>query len=385
MNIHFLVESTATAYGGTGLAAQQLAQCLARNGASVTLHLLKDARPFWPREESSRLTWSHIPPMMVKRISYFWHLGRLDKEFAVVHIHGIWNPWWALAALIFTWRSIPFVVSPHGSLEPAALAYKAFKKKIGLMLYQRSVLNLCKVIVVTSEKEFKGLKALRFPCHKISIVPNGIVLTDSSDKKITLGAHGPAKFSTTSIKTFLYLSRIHPIKGLPMLIEAWAKSRRPNWRFVIAGHDELDHLAEVKALAASLGVLSDFEFLGPVRGEEKSALFDNADVFVLPTHSENFGIVIAEALNHGLPVITTRGAPWGLLESKGCGWWCDISADALRQALDAAMNLAPEALFSMGVRGRQWIKSSFDLNNIALDAINRVYLPLAKKYSTSEN
>jgi glycosyltransferase involved in cell wall biosynthesis len=102
-----------------------------------------------------------------------------------------------------------------------------------------------------------------------------------------------------------------------------------------------------------------FIYTGPVDGDEKQRLFESAHVFVLPSYSENFGIVNAEALAAGLPVITTTATPWREIEEEGCGWWIDPNADALTQALRVATEANPDDLRRMGVRGRHLIQSRY--------------------------
>ena len=106
-------------------------------------------------------------------------------------------------------------------------------------------------------------------------------------------------------------------------------------------------------------------FTGPLAdGMKKSAFFD-ADLLVLPTHSESFGIVVAEALAHGLPVLTTTGAPWSILPESGCGWWVDATVDGIAEGLRQATILDPEALWSMGAKGRVLVSRQFDWKCIA--------------------
>src|SRR5208282_2025230 len=137
------------------------------------------------------------------------------------------------------------------------------------------------------------------------------------------GQRSEVRGQKPEIRTVLFLSRIHPKKGLLDLVEAWAGIQRPEaggqwsavggqpkWRVVVAGGDENGHLAEVKAEIRKQKLESSFEFIGEVADEMKWDLYQSADLFVLPTKSENFGIVIAEALACGVPVITTRGTPW---------------------------------------------------------------------------
>ena len=158
--------------------------------------------------------------------------------------------------------------------------------------------------------------------------------------------------------------RGHPVKGLFNLVRAWAQLNPAGWRLCIAGPDEAGHLQEVLALVKELGIQRGVNYVGPVDGAAKSALYNSADVFVLPTFTENFGVVVAEALAHGLPVITTRGAPWADLNAYGCGWWVDIGVDPLVQALREAMALSDDQRRAMGALGRVYVRR-YDWDDIA--------------------
>jgi glycosyltransferase involved in cell wall biosynthesis len=114
----------------------------------------------------------------------------------------------------------------------------------------------------------------------------------------------------------------------------------------------------MRTLAAELH-LPRLTWLDAVVGDEKDALYRSADLFVLPTHGENFGLVVAEALAHGVPVVTSHHAPWEGLESQGCGWWVELGESSLIEALDEAMRLPAETRAAMGARGRAWIQREF--------------------------
>lgn len=266
---------------------------------------------------------------------------------SVMHVHGLWLPanHWAVAAA--RGHLIPLVMQPHGMLEPWALNHKAWKKRAALALYQRRDLNAAGLLIVTSSREQQSLRQLGFK-HPVAIIPHGIRL--SAD-----GERTPARGSNDSqrVRTALFLSRLHPVKGLTTLVHAWARLAPKGWRLVIAGPDEGGHLQEIQTTIRKLGIGDSVQYVGEVRDEVKSALYRAADLFVLPTHTENFGIVIAEALAHGVPVITTRGAPWPEIESHRCGWWIDIGEEPLVKAMREAMAMSDEARREMGSRGRQ--------------------------------
>jgi glycosyltransferase involved in cell wall biosynthesis len=170
-------------------------------------------------------------------------------------------------------------------------------------------------------------------------------------------------------RTALFLSRIHPIKGLLELVDAWGQVRPAGWRMVIAGPDEGGRRAVVEARVLAQGLASDFAFVGAVDGAEKTALYQSADLFILPSFSENFGVVIAEALACGVPVITTKGTPWAGLQTHRCGWWIDLGKDALVDALREATLTPAEVRQEMGERGRIYATSTFDWHAIARDML----------------
>src|SRR5262249_11505939 len=134
-------------------------------------------------------------------------------------------------------------------------------------------------------------------------------------------------------KTALFLGRIHPKKGLPMLIEAWGQVRPRGWKLQIAGPDEAGHRREVGRAGMATRLTDVVQFLGPVEPWAKEAVYFGADLFVLPTYSESFGMAVAEALAHGLAVLTTTGAPWPALAKEGCGWQVEPTVEDITEAL----------------------------------------------------
>jgi len=170
-------------------------------------------------------------------------------------------------------------------------------------------------------------------------------------------------------KIALFLGRIHPKKGLPMLIEAWARVRPDGWHLQSAGPDEAGHKAEVQNAAFAAGLSQLVFFVGPIESEKKESASSNANLFVLPTHSENFGIAVAEALAHGLPVLTTTGAPWSLLRARSCGWWVDATVEGITEGLRQATSQDPETLYAMGTKGREWVRTELGWERVAKEVM----------------
>jgi glycosyltransferase involved in cell wall biosynthesis len=138
---------------------------------------------------------------------------------------------------------------------------------------------------------------------------------------------------------------------------------------IVAGRDEAKHLEEVKRAVQNIGLQKDFKFVGMVEGEAKERLYRDADLFILPSLSENFGLVVAEALSYGVPVITTRGTPWEGLVKNRCGWWVEIGIPPLAEAIQTAISLSDDARHEMGQRGRTFAAEAFSYKKIAMDML----------------
>ena len=272
----------------------------------------------------------------------------------LVHDNGVWLAFNHAVARAAARAGIPRVVSPHGMLEPWALGQKRLKKAAAWHLYQRHDLRTAAALHATSEAEVESIRqlGLRTP---VALVPNGVDVPEAL----------PA-WNRGETRRALFLSRLHPKKGLPMLVDAWARVRPAGWELVLAGPDDGDgHRAHVEALVQAAGLADVVSFTGTVSDADKWALYRTADLFVLPTHSENFGLVVAEALGAGVPVLTTTGAPWRELITLGCGWQADITVDSIAAALAQATRTSRGDLDTMGARGQALVHSRYGWDGVA--------------------
>ncbi len=288
------------------------------------------------------------------------HVVRENVE--IIHDHSLWRRYHLGVALAARQTGRPLVLSPRGSMLPWCLQHKRLKKRLGMLAYQKRLLEQVAMFHVTSDEEAESVRAagLRQP---MTLIPNGTVLPDLDAPGTNNGHEGLGD------RTALFLSRIHPKKGLLMLIEAWSNLRPEGWKLRIVGPGEPNHRNEIAA-AIEREHLSDVVTMeDAVDHHEKWQRYRSADLFILPTHSENFGIVIGEALASGTPVLTTRGAPWAELESRQCGWWTDISVAALADALKEATTLPTEELRLMGERGRRLIEERYSWQTIGRDML----------------
>jgi glycosyltransferase involved in cell wall biosynthesis len=287
----------------------------------------------------------------------------------VIHNHGLWLMPNISAGAAAVGGSIPLVVSPHGMLAPAALAFSPVKKRAVWALLQRSVVRQAACIHATSEQEYDEIRRFGLT-NPVAVIPNAIDLPELPAQPVA----GPR-----AKRVVLSLGRIHPKKGLDCLLHAWSRVEPecPDWWLKIVGPPEARHDDELRGLARALG-LTRVSVDGPIYGDAKATEHGNADLFVLPSLNENFGLTVAEALAAGTPAISTKGAPWSGLESQGCGWWIDHGVEPLAAALAQAMILPREVLKAMGDKGRQWMARDFSWDRVASDMID-VYLWLARR------
>lgn len=338
------------AYGGPAYSVSRLAVALAQSGVEVGL---------WAPDGSAATT-SLLPHDSGVRRLHGTELQALEAfgKPDVLHDNGLWMPHNHRLCRIAATRAIPRVVSTRGMLEPWAVHHKRLKKRIAWWIYQRPDLKRAALLHATSEAEVRNLSRLGLGVP-VRLIPNGVDLPSEG-----AGRRAEATVDGKRVRTALFVGRIYPVKGLPMLVEAWARARPDGWRLRIVGPDEAGHRLVVEKAVAAAGLEHAISFSGPLEGEAKAAAFRSADLFVLPTHSESFGMAIAEALAHGLPVLTTTGAPWPVLTERGCGWRVDPTVDGLVHGLRNAVSLDSETLGTMGVAGRDLVASEFKWESI---------------------
>lgn len=286
------------------------------------------------------------------------HLSQLNPD--VIDVQGLWT-YPSFANLIHHNRhGTPYVVTPRGMLDPWARRNSSWKKYLVSKLFETRHLHSAQCLRATAEMEAVHFRAMGLQ-NPIAIVPNGVEVNELRPRH------------AGRLRRVLFLGRIHPKKGIAYLLRAWAhlEKQHTDWELVIAGFDEGGHEADMKRLADELGLMR-VSFPGPVFGEDKLRLYRESDLFVLPTHAENFGLVIAEALAQEVPVITTRNAPWAGLETERCGWWIPLDQAALSLAMAEALARPQWALQEMGRRGREWMLRDYGWQGV-VERLRDVY------------
>ena len=278
------------------------------------------------------------------------------RDFApdVIHDNGLWLAHNHQVADLARQSGAPRVVSTRGMLAPWAIRHKGWKKKLAWRLYQRRDLDRASALHATAEAEAKNLSALGL-AGPIFTIPNGVELPDLDP---------PKPSSDCGVRTAAFLGRLYPVKGLPMLVEAWARVRPPGWRLVIAGPDEAGHRRVLENAVGAAGLGEAIMLIGPVTGSAKRVLLQEADLFVLPSYTESFGMAVGEALAHATPVLTTTAVPWPDLEARGCGWRAAPTVEAIAEALRVATRCDRATLRAMGAAGRAYVAESFGWDSV---------------------
>lgn len=279
----------------------------------------------------------------------------LSGRAQLLHNHSLWMMPNIYPAMAIKDTSCKLVVSPRGTLSDWALANSHLLKKTLRPLLLKPVMNGASAFHATAMTEYEDIRRLGFT-QPVALVPNGVDIPDLAVE------------TATRKRKLLFVSRIHPKKGIDNLLRAWAavQDRFPDWQLDIVGPDNFGYLGQMKALAHELA-LQRCDFPGPLFGADKQNAYAQAELYILPTHSENFAMTVAEALAAGTPAIVTKGAPWAGLARAGAGWWIDIGVEPLIAALDEALAKPAGDLADMGHRGRDWMIRDFSWDKIAAD------------------
>jgi glycosyltransferase involved in cell wall biosynthesis len=307
-----------------------------------------------------------LPSVVMLSLGWLRNLDAALQEFCpdIVHVHGLWSLCGVTVREFCQRTNVPYTVSPHGMLSAAALRHRALKKRVAMSLYQRSLLEGARFIHATSAMEVDDIRRAGF-LGRIECIPNGV----SVSRMV-------ASSGTRTNSYVLFLGRLAKIKGLDRLIAAWAtvESEFPDWSLQIVGPPDGRYGEELKAQVIRHGV-TNVIFKPPVQGIDRDELIAKASLLVLPSLSENFGLVVAEALMLGVPVVCSRGTPWSEVETQGAGLWVESEQTPLAEALQSLMRLSEEQRRVMGLNGRAWAMESFSWPNVASNMLQAYQTP----------
>lgn len=271
----------------------------------------------------------------------------------VFHFHGLWQPAQARLSRSLHRAGVPFVVSPHGMLEEWAWRHKWWKKWPYFLLCERAHLARASALLATAPMEAARIRHF-LPRQRIETIPLGFTGQATPDYTAARAALGWADDETV----LLFLSRLHVKKGLELLLRALAECRPPaSTRLVIVGGGDPAYVASARALAESLP-LPRIDWVGEVWGEARWPYFQGADLFCLPSYSENFGLAVLEACQVGTMALTTDTTPWGEWLSPDRGHIASPVVDSVTAALQRFFAL-PRRTPSDRARLAEWAHSQF--------------------------
>jgi glycosyltransferase involved in cell wall biosynthesis len=360
MRLIHTVPSIAKEASGPSYSVPRLCGALVDQGEDVTLAALD-----WAQMDVSPAFLKKFPlgfghrrlgrsPQMRKWLYHQAQVGKID----FIHNHSLWMMPNVYPGQIAKRFGVPYAISPRGCFTKYAMAIGSPIKKLFWPLVQRPALDAVSLFHATAESELDDIRAMGYR-QPVAVIPNGIDLPEQLPK------------TDSGLRRLLFLGRIHPNKGLDLLLPAWkaVEDRFPDWQLSVIGPQEDAYFSKMMRLAENLAI-QRIEFSGAKFGSGKWQAYANAELFVLPSYSENFGMTVAEALASGVPSIVTKGAPWSGLEPNGSGWWIDIGVDPLVACLESALALSPKALKEMGDRGRTWMTNEYSWQRIGQQMID---------------
>lgn len=268
----------------------------------------------------------------------------------IVHLTGVYN--FPTFPTIFWARCLnkPIIWSPRGALQRWEGSSRIGLKALWDSLWYHTANRARLTMHVTSEEE-SCETLVRFPELRTALIPNGVDVPADLNR---IDRDGKLRL--------LFIGRLDPKKGIELLLKACSLlGTALSWRLAIAGWGTPEYVAQLKEQIQTLGLAGQVQMLGPVLSERKKHLFEDSDVALVPSYTENFGIVVAESLAHGVPVIASKGTPWSRLVQMKCGLWVDNDPASLA---DAIRTISSMPLQEMGLRGREWMLSEFSWRSV---------------------
>lgn len=361
--LHYL-DAVCEEAGGVVRCVIDLCNVLAQHGCQVTLATFdtQDVPQHWTAGDQT--------PRVINLSQGGTSFEQAIEEVDIVHLHTPWDTRNAKFAKLLRSRGMPYLLSVHGMLDDWCMAAKGLKKRAYLWLAGRAMLEGAYRVHCTAEGEV-AQAAKWYPRGESVVLP--LVVDMPSPRELPgpqLACEAFPALETTNTK-LLFLSRLHPKKGVDLLLRAAAlmSERGDTFQLFIAGPGEAAYVEQLQRMAKELGLNERTHFVGLVQGETKLSLYQACDLFVLPTHQENFGLVLPEALACGTPVLTTRGVDiWPEIEAAG-GAIVDNRPEPLAQRLSQLI-ANRENLPALGQRGRQYIHKWLDPSNVVAGYID---------------
>lgn len=373
MRIAIVTSSVSSLGGGVSKVIEELSYHLLNYDAEVMIFSFNDES--WDYSDSS--AWKGAPVNLTqtigpKSLGYSPEMltSLVNWEPDIVHLHGIWM---YPSRAVYQWsqKSSGIVcISPHGMLEPWALKNSKIKKMIASILYEKKNLHNAKFIHGLTQSEARDIENYGVKCP-IFVIPNGVshqYLNKYSEYN---------KKSSDEKKKLLYLGRIHPKKGLSILIKAWKLFQvkvkgAEAWSLEIVGWDQVDHEEQLKRLVTDYSLDDSVKFSGPLFGEDKNKALSYADAFILPSLSEGLPVSVLEAWAFKLPVLMTKEC--NLSEAYGINAAIEICPEesSILSGLTKLIDLSDHELGLIGENGYNLVRDKYTWERVA-EQFMRVY------------
>ena len=314
------------------------------------------------RERDNRWNNGNVPVTCVPASRIAWTLGlrrrqRLKQAMRNadgIHIHGIWETHCAVGAKVAQACRTPYILSAHGMLERWALQSKRLKKALYATLVETDNLRRASCLRALTHSEVNDYRRIGLT-NSIAVVPSGVAIPPGASGDAFLESYPHLRDK----RLVVFLGRLHPKKGLSLLLRAWGRFAHQDAHLVIAGPDFDGTRSGLEKLAAELEISDQVTFAGMLSGAMKWSALAAAGIFVLPSYSEGFSVAVLEALAMGVPVIVSRACNIPEVAEQGCGWMVEPEEAALANALEESLLTSTPALRSMGERGKALVTSRY--------------------------
>lgn len=382
MKVLHISPSVGLSRGGSSQAVLELLQALQAGGVDVELAATNDdGENLLDVPLEQKIVYHGIPTQFFPRFSpnfaavrefafssaltrWLWkHLADYD----LVHIHALFSYPATITMKIAHIQGIPYVQQPHGLLCEWSLQQSRLKKQLYLNLIERSNLQQSRCMIVTSAMEEREVEPLKLNVAR-SLIPIGLslpaMIPDARQQlreRLQIAPQQPI---------ILFMSRLHPKKGLEYLIPALGQLIDQPFTFILAGSGAPEYEAEIERLLIATGISDRTYRPGFVTGELKQLLLQGSDIFVLTSHSENFGVVVLEAMASGLATVLTPGvALSSMLQEHQVGYVTELQIAAISETLKHCL-IHPEQRQKTGEQARQFISDHYAWSRIAAQFAN---------------
>ncbi len=362
MNTITTVQSVSRLAGGMHDGVMRLVQCLGDQDVQSEVFALHD-----DCTDSDLGLWGVNRPKVFKSCGPAGYSPDLMLEVLtcqkadMAHGHGLWNYTGVAAYRWATRYRKPYMVSPHGMLNPVALRCSRLKKIMAGTFFEKKYLAGATCIRALSEFEASSIRAYGLK-NPICIVPNGVDIPEPEER---------SRKAKQGKKTLLYLGRLHPGKNLESLLTAWSRvmkdkpSLREEWNLSIAGWGEYGYEDKLRTLVAELDEGRSVTFSGPKYEDDKTATYNSASAFILPSLFEGSPIALLEAWAHGLPVLMTPECNLQVGYEQDAAIKISSDPESMARGIREMLAMTDEQCAGMGEKGRQLVKKQYMWSDVA--------------------